>query len=34
MRSVSKERLVQRLGQVTRNTLAAVEDRLRILLDL
>jgi len=34
LRSVSKERLVQRLGRVTRNTLAAVEDRLRILLDL
>jgi mRNA interferase MazF len=34
LRSVSKERLVQRLGRVTGNTLAAVEDRLRILLDL
>jgi mRNA interferase MazF len=34
IRSVSRERLVQRLGQVTRNTLDAVEDRLRILLDL
>ena len=34
IRSVSRERLVQRLGQVTRNTLDAVEDRLRILLNL
>ena len=34
IRSVSRERLVQRLGQVTRSTLDAVEDRLRILLDL
>ncbi len=34
IRSVSREWLVQRLGQVTRNTLGAVEDRLRILLDL
>ncbi len=34
LRSVSKERLVQRLGRATRNTLAAVEDRLGILLDL
>lgn len=34
IRSVSKERLVQRLGRVTRNTLAEVEERLRILLDL
>jgi len=34
IRSVSKERLVERLGRVSRNTLAAVEDRLRILLDL
>jgi mRNA interferase MazF len=34
LRSVSKERLVQRLGRVTRNTLTAVEDRLRILLEL
>jgi mRNA interferase MazF len=33
-RSVFKERLVQRWGRATRNTLAAVEDRLRILLDL
>lgn len=34
IRSVSRERLVLRLGQVTRNTLDAVEDRLRILLNL
>lgn len=34
LRSVSRERLVQRLGQVTRSTLDAVEDRLRILLNL
>jgi mRNA interferase MazF len=34
IRSVSREQLVQRLGQVTRSTLDAVEDRLRILLDL
>jgi mRNA interferase MazF len=34
IRSVSRERLVQRLGQVTRSTLDAVEDRLRILLNL
>ena len=32
--SISKERLAQRMGRVSRNTLAAVEDRLRILLDL
>ena len=34
IRSVSRERLVQRLGQVTRSTLDAVEDCLRILLNL
>jgi len=34
IRSISKERLDQRLGRVSRNTMAAVEDRLRILLDL
>ena len=34
VRSVSKERLVRRLGVVTRETLTAVEDRLRILLNL
>jgi mRNA interferase MazF len=34
IRSVSRERLVQRLGQVARSTLDAVEDRLRILLNL
>jgi mRNA interferase MazF len=34
IRSVSRERLVQRLGQITRSTLDAVEDRLRILLNL
>lgn len=34
VRSVSKERLANRLGRVSRGTLAEVEDRLRILLDL
>ena len=34
IRSVSKERLSRRLGTVPPGTLAAVEDRLRILLDL
>ena len=34
VRSVSKERLTKRLGTVSRPTLAAVEDRLRIVLDL
>ncbi|MBM4333818.1 MAG: type II toxin-antitoxin system PemK/MazF family toxin [Deltaproteobacteria bacterium] len=34
IRSVAKEQLVQKLGRVTQNTMAVVEDRLRILLDL
>ena len=34
LRSVSKERFVRRLGQVSAQTLAAVEDRIIILLDL
>lgn len=34
VRSVAKERLSQRWGVVSRVTMAAVEDRLRILLDL
>jgi len=34
IRSVAKERLVQKLGRVTQNTMAFVEDRLRILLGL
>jgi len=34
LRSVSKGRLMQRLGRVNQETLAEVEDRLRILLDL
>lgn len=34
IRSISKERLSQRLGTVSLATLAAVEDRIRILLDL
>jgi len=34
IRSISKERLVQRLGRVSRNTMTAVEDRLRIFLGL
>ena len=34
VRSVSKERLSQRWGMVSHETMAAVEDRLRILLDL
>ena len=34
VRSVAKERLSQRWGVVSRATLIAVEDRLRILLDL
>lgn len=34
VRSVSKERLSKRWGAVTPPTLAAVSDRLRILLDL
>ncbi|KFI36047.1 growth inhibitor PemK [Peptococcaceae bacterium SCADC1_2_3] len=34
IRSISKERLFARLGHINTNTLAAIEDRLRILLDL
>jgi mRNA interferase MazF len=34
VRSVAKERLVRRLGRVTQETLAEVEDRLKILLGL
>ena len=34
VRSVAKERLSQQLGSVSQATLAAVEDRLRILLNL
>lgn len=34
IRSVSTERLLERLGEVSRNTMAAVEDRVRILLEL
>lgn len=34
VRAISTERLLQRWGRVSRRTLAAVEDRLRILLDL
>lgn len=34
VRSVAKERLASRLGAVSSETLAAVEDRLRILLGL
>lgn len=34
MRSVAVERLTRRLGQVSDATMAQVEDRLRILLDL
>lgn len=34
VRSISHQRLKRRLGEVSNNTLAEVEDRLRILLDL
>lgn len=34
MRSVSKQRLIKRLGVVSQTTMAEVEDRLKILLDL
>lgn len=34
VRSVAVERLTRRLGQVSHATMAQVEDRLRILLDL
>ncbi len=33
-RSVSKERLSRRVGKISQSTMAAVEDRLRILLGL
>lgn len=34
IRSISKERLFKRVGRVSDETMKAVEDRLRILLDL
>jgi mRNA interferase MazF len=34
LRSISKERLIQRLGRVSPATLLTVEDRIRILLGL
>jgi mRNA interferase MazF len=34
VRSIAKERLIQRLGAVTQRTMSAVEDRVRILLGL
>lgn len=34
MRSVSKQRLIKRLGIISTKTMTEVEDRLRILLDL
>ena len=34
MRSVSKERLIKKLGIISSKTMEAVEDNLRILLDL
>ena len=34
VRSVSRERLTDRWGSVSGNTMTAVEERLRILLDL
>ncbi len=34
IRSISKERLVERWGQVSTDTMAAVEDRVRTLLGL
>ena len=34
IRSISKERLVQRLGTVSQNILDEVKDKLRILMDL
>ncbi len=34
MRSVSKKRLIKRLGSLSSKAMAEVEDRLRILLDL
>lgn len=34
VRSVARERLLRRLGSISAKTMAEVEDRLRILLDL
>ena len=34
MRSVSKQRLIKRLGVISQATMTEVEDRLKILLDL
>jgi mRNA interferase MazF len=34
VRSISKERLIKRLGSVSMGTMAMVSDRIRILLDL
>lgn len=34
LRSISKQRLARRVGQVNRGTMARVEERLRILLSL
>jgi len=34
IRSISKERLVQKMGTVSPETMASVEDRIRILLQL
>ena len=34
IRSISKERLIRRFGSVSDKTIDAVDDRLRILLDL
>lgn len=34
MRSVSKQRLIKRLGVISQATMGEVEDRLKILLDL
>jgi len=34
VRSIAKERLIQRLGPITPRTMASVEDRVRILLGL
>jgi mRNA interferase MazF len=34
MRSVSKQRLIKRLGVISQATMTKIEDRLKILLDL
>lgn len=34
MRSISKERLIKRVGAISTETMMAVEDRMRILLDI